>query len=43
MGIIDATIFSFLAIVSISTTLISPIVLSRYLSRHGEGIDKLKI
>ncbi len=43
LGIIDQTLFSYLAIVSISTTLISPIVLSRYLKKYGSGVDKLKI
>lgn len=43
IGIIDVTIFSYLAIVSISTTLISPFLLSRYLKRYGGDIDKLKI
>ncbi len=43
LGIIDVTVFSYLAIVTLSTTLISPIVLSRYIKKHGNDIDKLKI
>ena len=43
LGIIDHTLFSYLAIVTIVTTLISPLFLSRYLEKHGRDMDDLRI
>ena len=42
LGIINHNIFSLLALVSIVTTITSPIVLSRYLKKYGGVVENLK-
>ncbi len=42
LGIIDRGTFSLLALVSIVTTIISPIMLSRYLRKHGKEVENLE-
>ncbi len=42
LGIIDRVIFSLLTLVSITTTLLSPVLLAWYLQKHGKEVENLE-